>query len=538
MIRGVNLGGVLVPEPYLTPSLFAITSCSGFYSSQTNLAVLDASDCSPILPYPVDLSTLTAALGTARSAAHLQQHYDSFLTQTEVDELRSYGVTHLRLPVPHYCLGDIDLATETYVSDGCRSALHRILGFVRSANERIDAGDAMGVFVDVHTAPGSQNGFDNSGLLLPQPTSLGFCGDSVNVDRMLRIVEALAISINASGYTDVVSGVGPINEVFKDCPMETMRSFNDDAFDILRTTLPPTTTIFLPDLFNASRFNDGYWKDSTHDDTAVDSHYYHVFNDEPRGFNQRQHIAFVCGRNFRDATSCCDDGVAGGTGGIGRIIGEYSAAFDTLPSAKLVDVMRSYESGDPILENDRIISPGRRRFLRKFVEAQIVAYEGDDEDNDDDNMRGHFFWNFKTEGGAFAEWNFLRGVREGWIPQYSDMDPDRRAFEFYGTCADILSSTVNEPGVVNEFPDPSTIDRGVNWQGFDATDDVVVHEGEVINDSGGDDLYFDVLTHDATGERIYYDLAVFFGASTLIIVGVAAVVMLVRKNRQRNYVTF
>jgi hypothetical protein len=29
--------------------------------------------------------------------------------------------------------------------------------------------------------------------------------------------------------------------------------------------------------------------------------------------------------------------------------------------------------------------------------------------------RGWFYWSLKMEGGAFIEWDFLRGVREGWF---------------------------------------------------------------------------------------------------------------------------
>ena len=87
----------------------------------------------------------------------------------------------------------------------------------------------------------------------------------------------------------------------QDCPIDVIRSFNDASLVIVRKNLPPETEIFIADMFNASRFDDGYWRtahpggdDGAHGDnfeyanTLLDSHYYHVFNDEPRGFTPKQ----------------------------------------------------------------------------------------------------------------------------------------------------------------------------------------------------------------------------------------------------------
>jgi hypothetical protein len=38
------------------------------------------------------------------------------------------------------------------------------------------------------------------------------------------------------------------------------------------------------------------------------------------------------------------------------------------------------------------------------------------------SSEGWFFWNFKTEKGAF-QWNYMLGVKEGWIPADLDNRP-------------------------------------------------------------------------------------------------------------------
>jgi len=81
------------------------------------------------------------------------------------------------------------------------------------------------------------------------------------------------------------------------------------------------------------------------------------------------------------------------SGGISRIIGEWSAAFDTLPADKLVQVMDEIAKTGKAGDFDREISPERQAFLRNFVEAQIVSYEA----LQAGVSRGWFYWNFKME---------------------------------------------------------------------------------------------------------------------------------------------
>jgi glucan 1,3-beta-glucosidase len=65
-------------------------------------------------------------------------------------------------------------------------------------------------------------------------------------------------------------------------------------------------------------------------------------------------------------------------------------------------------------------------------------------------------------GGAFAEWDFLRGIKEGWIPKLPN--PDVSSESLYGTCYDILNRTTDDYNlVVDEYPDPRTLDWR-QWQ--------------------------------------------------------------------------
>lgn len=63
-LRGVNVGGWLVVEPYLTPELFNGTKA-------------------------VDQWTFDEQPGSAQS---LKNHWDTFFNETDVQKLRSYGI--------------------------------------------------------------------------------------------------------------------------------------------------------------------------------------------------------------------------------------------------------------------------------------------------------------------------------------------------------------------------------------------------------------------------------------------------------------
>lgn len=203
-----------------------------------------------------------------------------------------------------------------------------------------------------------------------------------------------------------------------------------------------------------------------------------VFAEKPRALSPKQHIAYVCGRNHRDTASCCYEDHPKNTvpsKGIARLVGEWSASYDTLVVDKLGDVMKGIELNGSAPELDRQIPQARKDFLRNFVEAQMVAYEAQDEAV----SRGWFFWTLKTEGGAFAEWNFLRGLREGWIPSIPGTNVSSTSL--YGTCHDIAERTKDDMSIIHEFPVPSTLSES-NWQGVDIDDDYVLsHAGTLGN---------------------------------------------------------
>ena len=115
-------------------------------------------------------------------------------------------------------------------------------------------------------------------------------------------------------------------------------------------------------------------------------------------------------------------------------------------------------------EFDRTLDKGRQAFLYDYVTAQMVNL-------DDKISSGWFYWNFKMEGGYCAEWDFLRGQREGWIPTLPPRNVN--AAEDFGSCYDIMFQTKDTMSVIETFPPTPNGTASVD-------DDVVLAHGENV----------------------------------------------------------
>jgi glucan 1,3-beta-glucosidase len=164
------------------------------------------------------------------------------------------------------------------------------------------------------------------------------------------------------------------------------------------------------------------------------------------------------------------------------LFGEWSVAYDILPSSQLNIVMDGIAKHGMAPMFDRTITPSQMNFMKRYAEAQMVVYESVEDDGTSSSI-GWFYWNIKMEGGAFAEWDFLRGIKEGWIPELPG--PTQNSEQAYGTCYDIIFKTFNDADITsNELPDPNHLPRG-DWAGDDIDDDVVLTDGASLLKNDG-----------------------------------------------------
>ncbi|KAJ9101929.1 hypothetical protein QFC19_005010 [Naganishia cerealis] len=83
--------------------------------------------------------------------------------------------------------------------------------------------------IDVHGAPGSQNGFDNSG----RRGTADWATDQRNIDRTRGVVQSLAGEFSDSQYFGVVTAIAVLNEpagFLNSELLDAARQFNIDAY--------------------------------------------------------------------------------------------------------------------------------------------------------------------------------------------------------------------------------------------------------------------------------------------------------------------
>lgn len=157
------------------------------------------------------------------------------------------------------------------------------------------------------------------------------------------------------------------------------------------------------------------------------------------------------------------------------MVGEWSASFDILPAARINEIMEAIANTGVAPYMDRSLSEDRQDFLRNYVKSQIVTFEHA-------GYKDHawFFWSAKMENAAFAEWDFLRGIQDGWFPTPLQA-PNASSSSVYGDCYDILFQTADNRSIVHEFPAPG--DAVPSEHETIVDDDVVVSHGKSLIDS-------------------------------------------------------
>ncbi|CAG8973961.1 hypothetical protein HYALB_00010081 [Hymenoscyphus albidus] len=371
-VRGVNLGGWFVLEPWITPSMFQQWEYGGGV---------------------VDEYTMTAALGKSAAQNYLNAHWDTFITEADFKEIASFGLNHVRIPVGSWAFHPVD--GEPYVQ-GQLPYLDRAIQWARNAGLR--------VMLDVHGAPGSQNGFDNSGKY----GNINWQSGS-NVPNTLLAIRALADRYK--GDTDVLTSIELLNEPANwGNDMGLVKKFYYDGWGTVRD-YHPTTAVVIHDAFlDVQSYWNGFMNaDSGVHDVVLDTHIYQIFSQGEVAMKPCQHVQTACAAGpkvkgtdkwlivgeWTGAQTDCAKWLNG--------LGKGARYDDTLPASSqgyYGSCDKKYQGTvEGMMDVDKVN-------LEYYVEAQLDAYE---------QHTGWVFWTWKTESAP--EWHFQNLTRAGLIPQ-------------------------------------------------------------------------------------------------------------------------
>lgn len=289
-LHGVNLGGWLVLEPWITPSLFKGTGMSDEYGFCDEASV--------------------------QRIRLLEQHHRSWITRQDFKWLAEHGFRAVRIPVGYWIFGD----EPPYV--GSISHLDKAFGWAEE--------HGLKVLICLHGAPGSQNGAVHSG----RKGEIGWHKNDRHIDHTQEVSVKLA---QRYGRHQALLGIELLNEPSKYIPRRRLTAYYRRTYKLLRTELGPDTWIVFDDRFRPRRW---WWvlHWPLRHNAVQDHHHYQVVDPGDKALDLAGHLAKLVrtGRTIRRIASHRQ-----------IIVGEWSAALDAqslkgVSQAELPEVYKTY----------------------------------------------------------------------------------------------------------------------------------------------------------------------------------------------------
>ena len=259
-IRGVNVGGWLSIEPFITPSLF-----SQFKSSQGI----------------IDEYTLTKQLGPEKAKTTLEKHYAQFINKQSFEDIQAAGFDHVRIPYSYWAV--TTYPGDPYVPQVSWRYLLRGIEYARQCGLRVN--------LDLHALPGSQNGWNHSGRQGPIGWLNGTDG-ALNGQRSIDIHGQLATFFAQPRYKSVIAIYGLANEP---------KMIKLDTNAVLTWTTNAVDQVRKSGIKQTIAIGDGFlglpkWQGKLQgvQGLVLDSHPYTIFNAEQIVFPHAKKITYAC----------------------------------------------------------------------------------------------------------------------------------------------------------------------------------------------------------------------------------------------------
>ncbi|KAI0362308.1 glycoside hydrolase [Trametes cingulata] len=241
--QSVNLGSWFVHEQWMTPSLFACAA--GNQMSE------------------LDIASGWGSIDTARSL--LERHWDTFINASDFGYLSSIGINTVRLPIGYWSLGPTFCQGTPFepVAGVYENSWGRV---VRAINMASDAG--LGVLVDLHGAPGSQNGQPHSGI---SDGNINLFDSDWYINKTITVLTFLTQRL--INVTNVV-GIQLLNEPKN---VENLPDFYTQAISAMRAVDPAAETfpLYVHDGFDLDQYSQ--FVANRPDFVVQDHHSYFVF---------------------------------------------------------------------------------------------------------------------------------------------------------------------------------------------------------------------------------------------------------------------
>ena len=385
-IKGVNLGNWLVLEKWMSPALFEGTTAEDEYYLPTQLS-----------PEVYE--------------ARIKIHRSEYITERDFAAIKRIGLNSVRIPVPYFIFGD----RPPFI--GCIRELDKAFSWAEKYGLKI--------LIDLHTAPMSQNGFDNGGLS-------GVCRWSQlpeEVEYVLCVLEKLA---QRYGHREGLLGITPINEpvtepawsmmeVQKRYPavdprlaagtapntMEFLKKFYRDAYDRIHPYLGADKYVVFHDAFRLKDWKE-FLEESKFENVMLDTHQYLMMaemmgcDQTPEGYTEYIRNNYV--RDIAEVQQYVD-----------VVCGEW-CLFNSCAVGMDTRGGQSVLNGVDFSRNTGAMDQEeKKRLYQQLAKEQLAAWK---------QGAGYFYWSYKLlldtvnepEWANWDSWDLGKCVDEGWFP--------------------------------------------------------------------------------------------------------------------------
>lgn len=389
-IKGVNLGNWLVLEKWMSPTLFQGTTAEDEY----------------YLP-----QQLTKEVYEAR----IQIHRSEYITERDFAAISSWGMNAVRIPVPYFIFGDCP----------------PFLGCVEELDKAFNWAEKYGlqILIDLHTVPGSQNGFDNGGISgvckwAQQPESVEFTLTVLErlAERYGKRKGLMGIQIVNEPNTESSWNIFNISERYKPVDeemakgsgpvsFEFLRGFYTEAYHRMRKYLPIEKAVVFHDGFDIYKWKD-FMQEEEFQNVILDTHQY-LMMAETDGCPQtvEGYVSYIDGHYKKAVEEMAQY--------FPVICGEW-CLFNSLACGCDTKGGQSVLNGVAGSQEEAFTEKEKREIYRAVADAQLQAWK---------KGNGYFYWNYKllvdtvNESGwiGWDAWDFGRCMAQGWFPDQNEM---------------------------------------------------------------------------------------------------------------------
>jgi glucan 1,3-beta-glucosidase len=329
-LRGVNLGAWLVLEKWMTPDTFEGADAEDEY-------------------------TLCLGLGD-KAKGRLDQHRDTFITSSDFRWIKQSGLNAVRLPVGYWALE----APKPFIE--CSQYIDFALDQCQQ--------NGLKLVLDLHGAPGSQNGWDHSGRMGP----INWANDPQNVQETVRVIESFA---QKYGNHPALCGIELLNEPRPAVPLDILQQFYLDGYERVRKYANPDVAVIIHDSFRPLAWKN-FMQQPKYTNVILDTHLYQCFDKDAKSRTALEQLTFSIKRK---------------------------TALDEMQQQELPTLVGEWSLSLPYHAMSGLSSVQKESTTRGYAGTQLLNYEA---------TRGWFFWSYKLDGPS--DWHFRQCVERGWLP--------------------------------------------------------------------------------------------------------------------------